>query len=82
MGSISLAGRELGADADHADFQPLRPHPAGQVGLGLAARVEDWFYEDGSSCGWSTVKYEPEFQGPFEKLVWRAKRQWRRWFPE
>jgi hypothetical protein len=25
---------------------------------------------------------EPEDDGPIDNLVWRAKRQWRKWFPE
>jgi len=49
---------------------------------GDRARVMVVYYTNGTVVG---AKYSPVRrvdQGPLDRLLWRAKRQWRRWFPE
>jgi hypothetical protein len=46
-----------------------------------AAHVVVWFDDKGTvECGEYVSTYRQQ-QGPLDNLLWRAKRQWRRWFP-
>jgi hypothetical protein len=39
------------------------------------------FDSTGKSCGTGWVSILREDRGPIGNLLWRAKRQWHRWFP-
>jgi hypothetical protein len=83
----------LGPPGDHTTG-PTRPtgRDHGVDGSGLVcASVAHWFTDDGWIAvefdakgrvrGWSWRGTKRAEQSPLDNLLWRAKRQWRRWFP-
>jgi hypothetical protein len=84
----------LGSQGDHTTGPTRRTGGGyGVEGSGLVcASVAQWLSDDGSIvvefdlkgrvCGWSCEPTQRVEQGPLDNLLWRAKRQWRRWFPE
>jgi hypothetical protein len=40
-----------------------------------------WYYDDDVVSSWALFPAVAVKQTPLENLLWRAKRQWHRWFP-
>jgi hypothetical protein len=44
--------------------------------------IEVAFHADGTAAGSQALITKRLDQGPLDNLLWRAKRQWHRWFPD
>jgi hypothetical protein len=71
MSSLSL---------DPYDYKGIPPEP-GLVWTADIGVVEIWFDEDNRVTTSMFDQAQRVKQSPLENLVWRAKRQWRKWFP-
>jgi hypothetical protein len=53
---------------------------ANTMSISMSISIE--FDESGRAQGRSASTSQTIVNGPFDNLLWRVKRQWRRWFPE
>jgi hypothetical protein len=82
-------GEYLTGDAELSDLSdplvlaPLRPEAISlEEWFGDRAVIDVYFDGAGNVVSADCLLLEPVDHGPLGNLLWRAERQWHRWFPE